>query len=517
MVKANYFMRGYGFFFCFLFIFIANFKGFGQGSQIAIDTWLVGQYDFRSSFKDNTQYHNDLMGTNFSTLTLPFGPDRFCNVYSSLYLNGSQYLSNTHTKFFSNKTYTITVWLKTDKFTSPATLVDIGSDPGLNNGQRIICPTNGSLEAQSGTNGTQANALVSSIIGIPIGSWVFVAVVRDYNSFSVYIDGALSYQKNVSGYPPTYYNQQEPSIYVGSDPDQSHFLSGNISDLHIYNEPLSPENIKAIYGFNEFEQIQTYPNKLCVNNPITFHLDSANANSISWDFGDSGPVTTNTFSTSFTIQHSYAKPGTYFVTALLNTICSVHAPVSYQINVGICPPPCVFPVAIYVLDSCLEHSLTFDVRPDSSVTGIIWDFGDKTGMNSTVFPFQGKHQYSQPGIYRVTATVTDSCHTSIEIYRPPLTVLSCLSQPPPVIPNVFTPNGDGHNDYWDIPALIYYPDCQMNIYDRWGSLVYTSAKGYENPFNGYFKGNRLPVGAYYYVLVLKAGEKPLVGSVSIVY
>ena len=83
------------------------------------------------------------------------------------------------------------------------------------------------------------------------------------------------------------------------------------------------------------------------------------------------------------------------------------------------------------------------------------------------------------------------------------------------IPNTFTPNGDGVNDTWNIKNLDNYPNCAVNIYDRWGQKVFTSI-GYGNAWDGRYKGLPLPVGTYYYVISLENGLKPLSGYVAII-
>ncbi|HVW98785.1 MAG TPA: gliding motility-associated C-terminal domain-containing protein [Mucilaginibacter sp.] len=83
-----------------------------------------------------------------------------------------------------------------------------------------------------------------------------------------------------------------------------------------------------------------------------------------------------------------------------------------------------------------------------------------------------------------------------------------------VIPNTFTPNGDGINDLWNISALLYYPDCSLTIYTRYGSQVYKT-NGYPAPWDGTSNGKPLPAGIYYYVLDLKNGERPKAGYVTI--
>lgn len=84
-----------------------------------------------------------------------------------------------------------------------------------------------------------------------------------------------------------------------------------------------------------------------------------------------------------------------------------------------------------------------------------------------------------------------------------------------VIPNTFTPNGDGINDLWNITALLYYPDCSVTVFSRYGSVVYRS-NGYAKPWDGTSGKNTLPTGVYYYVIDLKNGGKPMSGPVTLV-
>jgi gliding motility-associated-like protein len=76
---------------------------------------------------------------------------------------------------------------------------------------------------------------------------------------------------------------------------------------------------------------------------------------------------------------------------------------------------------------------------------------------------------------------------------------SCL-----VIFNEFTPNGDAANDFFNIKCAEYYPHNKLEVYNRYGSLVY-SVNGYKNNWKGIanvsgtFDGKVLPAGTYYYV------------------
>jgi gliding motility-associated-like protein len=79
-----------------------------------------------------------------------------------------------------------------------------------------------------------------------------------------------------------------------------------------------------------------------------------------------------------------------------------------------------------------------------------------------------------------------------------------------IIPQAFSPNGDGYNDYFEIIGIENYPKNTFTIYNRWGSLIY-QAQGYHNQWDGK-NGNTgadMPVGTYFMVLDLGEGGKPI--------
>ncbi|MCG2616591.1 gliding motility-associated C-terminal domain-containing protein [Terrimonas sp. NA20] len=82
------------------------------------------------------------------------------------------------------------------------------------------------------------------------------------------------------------------------------------------------------------------------------------------------------------------------------------------------------------------------------------------------------------------------------------------------VPNTFTPNGDGVNDTWYIPALSAYPNFELAVYDRWGHLVFQAKKSNVH-WDGKFKGQPLAMGVYVYILDLKEGGVLLKGTVLI--
>lgn len=66
-----------------------------------------------------------------------------------------------------------------------------------------------------------------------------------------------------------------------------------------------------------------------------------------------------------------------------------------------------------------------------------------------------------------------------------------------VVPNIFTPNGDGVNDTLEFTYLEYYPENELIVFNRWGTEVY-SRKGYRNDWSG----DGLADGTYYFILTV---------------
>ena len=84
-----------------------------------------------------------------------------------------------------------------------------------------------------------------------------------------------------------------------------------------------------------------------------------------------------------------------------------------------------------------------------------------------------------------------------------------------VIPNAFSPNGDGINDSWLIEPLYLFDEAVTEVYNRYGQVIYRS-RGYSTPWNGTNNGKPIPVGTYYYIIDLRVNKEPkFTGSVTI--
>jgi gliding motility-associated-like protein len=76
-----------------------------------------------------------------------------------------------------------------------------------------------------------------------------------------------------------------------------------------------------------------------------------------------------------------------------------------------------------------------------------------------------------------------------------------------VIPDGFSPNGDGVNDVFVIDNIDNYPDNIFTVLNRWGNIVYEK-EDYMNTWDGTSQatvkigGEDLPTGTYFYILDL---------------
>ncbi|MFM7091551.1 MAG: T9SS type B sorting domain-containing protein, partial [Bacteroidota bacterium] len=79
------------------------------------------------------------------------------------------------------------------------------------------------------------------------------------------------------------------------------------------------------------------------------------------------------------------------------------------------------------------------------------------------------------------------------------------------IPNVFTPNEDGKNDLWSIPALAFKPASKVFIFDRLGRLL-IEYPGSSPGWNGMINNYPATAGDYWYVIQLSTDTAPLKGN-----
>jgi gliding motility-associated-like protein len=83
-----------------------------------------------------------------------------------------------------------------------------------------------------------------------------------------------------------------------------------------------------------------------------------------------------------------------------------------------------------------------------------------------------------------------------------------VSKPLDLMPNAFTPNGDGKNDVFRIPPGYSIELSDFSVFDRWGNLVFTT-KDISKGWDGTVNGKKSPPGAYSYYIKGTYEGKPI--------
>ena len=125
------------------------------------------------------------------------------------------------------------------------------------------------------------------------------------------------------------------------------------------------------------------------------------------------------------------------------------------------------------------------------------------------------------GTYTLTISDGYGCTTTTSAKVEAQAVLSEDQNCPVSVPNSFSPNADGINDNFVIKCLYNYTNPVIEIFNRWGNLVYKKEHYGDVDFwgsetNAWWNGRSenkltignqdLPVGTYYYVLKLTSSK-----------
>ena len=136
----------------------------------------------------------------------------------------------------------------------------------------------------------------------------------------------------------------------------------------------------------------------------------------------------------------------------------------------------------------IYNELSFFNTSSGDYTNVIWDFGDGSALVSGDVV---NHQYLNSGAYTVTQTVEYN-YGCVEINTVEVEVTDGYDI---VLPNAFSPNGDGMNDTIR-PVYACVNNIEMSIYDTFGSLIYYENNLELNGWNGTLDGKLAENGNY---------------------
>ncbi len=131
------------------------------------------------------------------------------------------------------------------------------------------------------------------------------------------------------------------------------------------------------------------------------------------------------------------------------------------------------------------NEITAVVNGGSPDYTIIFD-GNDNGTDNTYI-------INRTDTYLVTVIDSLGCEVSAEIEMEFIDI---------EVPNFFTPDGDGMNDYWIPENLEAFPNVLMIIFDRYGRELYRMGYG-DTGWNGIYNSADLPTGDYWYIIKLQ--------------
>jgi gliding motility-associated-like protein len=239
----------------------------------------------------------------------------------------------------------------------------------------------------------------------------------------------------------------------------------------------------------------------CAPLEVVMGNTSANALSYTWDFGD-GSVVSNEINP----RHTFTKSGSYQVKLMVRGVggCAdtIISALPVQVSDGLVVDFSSDPVSPAEIAGP-EAEIRFTDRSQGA-NRWLWEFGD--GAIST--EQNPVYQYPTPGKYVVTLIASDGKGCEQRVSKGPFHIF----MPEFIVPNVFTPNGDGMNDVFRVE---YTGDEQyrIQIYDRWG-VKYFESYNQQQHWDGLdLNGRASAEGIYYYNIQLSG--KSYSGSVTL--
>lgn len=264
--------------------------------------------------------------------------------------------------------------------------------------------------------------------------------------------------------------------------------------------------VSSIYGCSDTHTEQIFlegpegdftidKNELCIGDTVTFELiDQLDVVNFIWDFGDG-----NTLPNVNPTAHPYTfLPDTVIgnlgVSIILESQNGCTKTVTNAIQLS--DLRANFGIILDTINIC-DKEIQFIDSSAGFVNTYTWDFGDGQTSNEQ----DPVHTYSESGKYDIILTIqsdgeicqssaTDTfTHTALEMID---------------VPNVFSPNDDGINDFFDIIIREDQRECvevvKSKIFNRWGNMIYDNdlpPEGWDGKFEN---GDDAPAEVYTYIL-----------------
>jgi gliding motility-associated-like protein len=230
--------------------------------------------------------------------------------------------------------------------------------------------------------------------------------------------------------------------------------------------------------------VKAIPDSVCYNGSAQLTL-TGYTGSIQWQESINGlSFTVVPGANAVSLQITNIVHATYYKAIVTNFNCPSQESSVITVNVRNAKD-----IKMNIKDTSICEGSSILLIANAGFKNYQWEDGSK----------QQFHLIKNPGTYSVTGIDKNGCNLKGSI-----AVAGCNIH---FIPNIFTPNGDNVNEYFTILGLS--PDSKLEIYNRWGSLIYSN-----DNYNNTWDGANVVDGTYYYIYYDK--KRTYTGHVSII-
>lgn len=248
-------------------------------------------------------------------------------------------------------------------------------------------------------------------------------------------------------------------------------------------------------------QIPGLPRNYCKGDSIKISAISQDPNALyNWDFGDPASGLNN-FANGQNVAHIFNNYGNYIIKLTSSNECDLKTD---TIHIRIIEPS--KPDFAIDIDSCLKIINLENLSIDIDNNNFTWMLNDSIVSieknTSSMLNYEGVHKISL--IVNPNTNCEDSIVKIISFTMPPLD--SKLD-----IPNTFSPNNDGINDFFLIKGTSNCEIKKMIVFNRWGKKLYESDESFI--WDGKIETANCPVGTY--ILYLEIGSNTIVKTINL--